>query len=47
MTDKELMEQALEALQAVRDTPVSKDEIQRAWIVSYLLQKWLDRKWNT
>lgn len=39
MTDKELMEQALEALQAVRDTPASKDEIQRTWIVCNLLQK--------
>ena len=44
MTDRELMQQALEALQAVRYTPASKDEIQRAWIVSYLLQRWLDPK---
>lgn len=42
MTDKELMEQALEALQAVKSTPATKDEIQRAWIVSNLLQRWLD-----
>ena len=39
MTDRELMQQALEALQAVRDTPASADEIQRAWIVSDLLQR--------
>ncbi len=39
MTDREIMQQALEALQAVRDTPASKDEIQRAWIVCNLLQK--------
>lgn len=44
MAERELMQQALEALQAVRDTPASKDEIQRAWIVSYLLQRWLDPK---
>jgi hypothetical protein len=47
MTDRELLAQALETLAAVRDTPASKDEIQQAWIVSYLLQKWLDRKGNT
>ena len=39
MTDREIMQQALEALQAVRDTPASADEIQRAWIVSDLLQR--------
>lgn len=38
MTDREIMQQALEALQAVKEAP-SKDEIQRAWIVSDLLQK--------
>ena len=38
MTDRELMQQTLEALQAVKEAP-SKDEIQRAWIVSDLLQK--------
>ncbi len=38
MTDRELLEQALEALQAVKEAP-SKDEIQRAWIVCNLLQK--------
>ena len=38
MTDRELMQQALEALQAVKEAP-SKDEIQRAWIVCNLLQK--------
>jgi len=32
------MEQALEALQAVKEAP-SKDEIQRAWIVSDLLRR--------
>ena len=39
MTDRELFEQALEALQAVKSTPASKDEIQRAWIVSDLLKR--------
>jgi hypothetical protein len=39
VTDREIMQQALEALQAVRDTPASADEIQRAWIVSDLLQR--------
>lgn len=38
MTDRDIMQQALEALQAVKEAP-SKDEIQRAWIVSDLLQK--------
>jgi len=38
MTDREIMEQALEALQAVKEAP-SKDEIQRAWIVSDLLKR--------
>lgn len=38
MTDREIMQQALEALQAVKEAP-SKDEIQRAWIVCNLLQK--------
>ena len=38
MTDRDLFEQALEALQAVKEAP-SKDEIQRAWIVCNLLQK--------
>ena len=48
MAERELMQQALEALQAVRDTPASKDEIQRAWIVSDLLRRRLaqpDREW--
>jgi hypothetical protein len=39
MTDREIMEQALEALQAVKSTPATKDEIQRAWIVSDLLKR--------
>lgn len=39
MTDRELMQQALEALQVVKSTPASKDEIQRAWIVSDLLKR--------
>lgn len=39
MTDLELMQQAADVLQAVRDTPASKDEIQRAWIVSDLLKR--------
>ena len=39
MTDKELMQQALEALQAIRSTLASKDDIQRAWIVSDLLRR--------
>lgn len=39
MTDRELMQQAADVLQAVRDTPASKDEIQRAWIVSDLLKR--------
>jgi len=38
MTDREIMQQALEALQAVKEAP-SKDEIHRAWIVCNLLQK--------
>lgn len=38
MTDSDIMQQALEALQAVKEAP-SKDEIQRAWIVCNLLQK--------
>jgi len=38
MTDRDIMQQAMEALQAVKEAP-SKDEIQRAWIVSDLLQK--------
>jgi len=38
------MQQALEALEFVRDTPASKDEIQRAWIVINLLQKRLARQ---
>ena len=39
MTDRDLMQQAADVLQAVRDTPASKDEIQRAWIVSDLLKR--------
>ena len=39
MTDRALLQQALEALQAVRITPASKDEIQRAWIVADLLKR--------
>lgn len=39
MTDRELMQEVLEALQAVREAPASKDEIQRAWIVSDLLRR--------
>lgn len=39
MTDRELMQQAVDVLQAVRNTPASKDEIQRAWIVSDLLKR--------
>ena len=38
MTDRDIMQQAMEALQAVKEAP-SKDEIQRAWIVCNLLQK--------
>jgi adenylate kinase family enzyme len=38
VTDREIMEQALEALQAAKEAP-SKDEIQRAWIVSDLLKR--------
>jgi hypothetical protein len=48
MTDRELMQEVLEALQAVREAPASKDEIQRAWIVSDLLRRRLaqpDREW--
>jgi hypothetical protein len=47
VTDREIMEQALEALQAAKEAP-SKDEIQRAWIVSDLLRRRLaqpDREW--
>ena len=39
MTDREIMEQAADVLQAVREAPASKDEIQRAWIVSDLLRR--------
>lgn len=39
MTDDEIMKQAADVIQAVRDTPASKDEIQRAWIVSDLLKR--------
>lgn len=39
MNDGKLMQQALEALRAVREAPASKDEIQRAWIVSDLLKR--------
>ena len=44
MTERELMQQALEALEAVKSTPATRDEIQRAWIVSNLLQRWLAQK---
>jgi argininosuccinate lyase len=39
MTDRELMQEVLEALQAVKSTPASKDDIQRAWIVADLLKR--------
>ena len=39
MTDRDIMQQALEALQAVKSTPASKDEMQRAWIVCDLLKR--------
>lgn len=39
MTDRDIMRQALEALQAVKSTPASKDDIQRAWIVADLLKR--------
>lgn len=39
MTDRDIVQQALEALQAVRSTPASKDEIQQAWIVADLLKR--------